>query len=325
MIGHSIGEYVAACLAGVFSLADALRLVAARGRLMQALPAGAMLAVPLDEAEVRGALPAEPVDRRRQRARHLRRRPVQPRRSPRCAGELAEREVGSKRAAHLARLPLADDGADPGARSRSWSPRCRGRAPAVPFLSNVTGTWITAAEATDPAYWARHLRETVRFGDCVGDAARRRAPATGCWSRCGPGGSSPAWPGCSCPGAHGAPPLASLPGPAEPGRRPGTPCYAAAGRLWVAGVALDVDAGRRAGRRVPLPTYPFERKRYWVEPDPGARAEVAEPAEPGRCRWTSGSRCRCGASCRRPRNPRRRTAAGPRRGPLPAVRRRPAG
>ena len=165
MIGHSIGEYVAACLAGVFSLEDALALVAARGRLMQELPSGAMLSVALDEEQVRGLLgvrlsiaavnapsmcvvsgPAEDVDE--------------------LDGQLKDQGTACQRlhtshAFHSAMMePILES-------FTRLIQKIKLQAPTIPYISNVSGTWITEAQATDASYWARHLRQAVRFGDGV--------------------------------------------------------------------------------------------------------------------------------------------------------------
>ncbi|HYP01167.1 MAG TPA: type I polyketide synthase, partial [Pyrinomonadaceae bacterium] len=166
MIGHSTGEYAAACLAGVFTLEETLSLLAARGRLMQQMPAGAMLAVPLSEEEVQ----------------------------PFLNGELSLAAVNSPAMCVLAgtldavgRLEanLQDRGLDcrrlqtaQAAHSKMMEPilgafverveRLALQPPRIPFISNVTGTWITDAQATDPLYWSQHLRQTVRFADGVG-------------------------------------------------------------------------------------------------------------------------------------------------------------
>ena len=269
MLGHSVGEYVAACLAGVFSLEDALALVAARGRLMQSCRAGAMLAVPLPEAE-RAPLPRAASSRSpRSTARPAAWSPGRTRRSQ----ALRERLGGARRrrpaAPHLARLPLGDDGARSSSRFAervARVPRCA--PPRIPYLSNVTGTWITAEEATDPGYWARHLRGTVRFADGLGDAARRTRSA--CCSRSGPGNAlahlarAPTRPRRDARDRRDAAPparsstrttwrsLLERAGPALARRR--------RGRL----AAPSAPGERR--RRVPLPTYPFERQRYWVDP-----------------------------------------------------------
>lgn len=134
------------------------------------------------------------------------------------------------------------------------------QAPDRPLVSNLTGGWATT-EMTDPSYWTRHLRETVRFADGLTTLL-----ADGDWAlvEVGPGGQL-AGLARKHMGATQLAPLISMPGPDDSGRDHAT-LLAAAGRLWVAGVDVDVDLGAPAGRRVPLPAYPFERKRFWVEP-----------------------------------------------------------
>ncbi|MFC4590809.1 type I polyketide synthase [Sphaerisporangium corydalis] len=269
MIGHSIGEYVAATCAGVFALPDALRLVAARGRLMQSMPAGSMLAVRLDEDELRGRLPeglsvatvngpgacvvAGPAD---------------------LVAEYAARLEGAGTGRTLLRTSHAFHSAmmDPIlAEFHALVAGVARHAPALPFLSNLTGTWITAEEAADPAYWTRHLRETVRFGDCVATLL-----AEGDWLvvECGPGRQL-----AGLARTHvregGAAPLASLPGPADAKSDLQVMC-ATAGAMWTAGVGVGAEALSAPGRRVPLPGYPYERTHHWVPilPDP----EMVYPA-----------------------------------------------
>jgi phthiocerol/phenolphthiocerol synthesis type-I polyketide synthase E len=272
MLGHSIGEYVAATLAGVFTLPDALRLVAARGRLMQSMPAGSMLAVQLDEAEVRAGLPGElsvaavngpgacvisgPGDA-----------------VAAYAAELADREVGSRvlRTSHAFHSAMMEPILGAFLREVTAVPRS---APRSAFLSNLTGTWITPEQAADPAYWVRHLRETVRFGDCVGTLFGGGEP----WAlvELGPGRQLAGLARLQ-PRPGGLPPLPTLPGPGDRADDL-TTLYTAAARLWVSGVDLDVDGGRRTGRRVPLPTYPFERKYYWVQPTAGQIDDSVPPS-----------------------------------------------
>ena len=164
-IGHSIGEYVAACIAGVFSLEDALSLVAARGRLMQQMPAGAMLAVSLKETEARSHL-----------NENLSLAVINSPGSCVIAGTIAAIDaleqqllaqgVESRRlhTSHAFHSQMMEPILEPFielVRKVKLNP------PKIPYISNVTGTWITAAEATDPNYWALHLRQTVRFADGV--------------------------------------------------------------------------------------------------------------------------------------------------------------
>ena len=163
MIGHSVGEYVAACLSGVFRLEDALAVVAFRGRVMEALPEGAMLAVTLAEPDVTpfldGNLCLAAVNG-----------PAQcvisgPRAdADRCEGALVShgvvvRRLPASRAFHSAMTAPA------AAELEAFLQRLPLAPPRIPYVSNVTGTWATAEDATNPAYWARQLRQTVRFAD----------------------------------------------------------------------------------------------------------------------------------------------------------------
>ena len=167
MIGHSIGEYVAACLAGVLSLEDALALVTARGRLMQAMPGGSMLAVSLPEEEILPRLGkqlslaalnspsrsvvAGPDDAVAALADRLR------------AEKISARPLHTSHAFHSQMMEPAI------APFLEEVGRVELHPPQIPYISNVTGTWVTEAEATDPSYWAKHLLSAVRFADGVGE------------------------------------------------------------------------------------------------------------------------------------------------------------
>jgi natural product biosynthesis luciferase-like monooxygenase protein/amino acid adenylation domain-containing protein len=280
LIGHSLGEYVAACIAGVLPLEDALRLVALRAQLIDALPAGAMLAVPLGEAALRELLPpgldlaavntpescvvAGPVAEVEAFQALLAERGVVHRLLPtrHAFHSRAMREV----AAELERLLAATEL----------------RAPEIPFVSNVTGTWITDADARTPGYWARHLCETVRFADGV--ATLRQEPG---WVllEAGPGQALGAWamqhPAGGAAGTSVV--LSSL--PHLHNRVPDLRfVLETLGGLWAAGVPVDWAAftGDERRHRVPLPSYPFERKRHWVDrPKPAAAPELAPQPSTG--------------------------------------------
>lgn len=270
MIGHSVGEFVAATLAGVFELAEAARLVGQRGRLMGAQPEGAMLSV---------RLPAELL-------------------LPRLGGGLAlasdngpslsvvagpEAEVDRLQAAlegeglacrrlhtsHAFHSPMMDPVVPP---FTELVRAARPGAPRIPFVSTATGEWISPAQAGDPAYWGRHLRETVRFraglakllegGEILllevgpratlATLARQQARDKGRLTAISSLGESPQTEWATLLGA--------------------------AGQLWLAGVAPAWERlhaqGRR--RRLPLPTYPFERQRHWIDP---VRPSTAAPAK----------------------------------------------
>jgi phthiocerol/phenolphthiocerol synthesis type-I polyketide synthase E len=161
--GHSIGEYVAACLAGVMSLEDALRVVAARGALMAQMPSGAMLSVTLAEDEVRAILPAE-LDVCTVNGPALTVIGGTAQAVDAFAEELGTRDVHHQRlhTSHAFHSRMMEPVV---ARFEEVVRGVALRAPELPFLSNLTGGWITDAQATDPRYWAQHLRGTVRWDD----------------------------------------------------------------------------------------------------------------------------------------------------------------
>ena len=273
MIGHSIGEYVAATVAGVFTLPDALRLVAARGRLMGSMPAGAMLAVQRGESVVAPLLPAElSVAVVNGPDTCVVAGPPEP--VAAFAEVLRADGIGCTplRTSHAFHSAMMDPVLEAFTAEVAAVPR---QAPAVPFLSDVTGDWITTEQATDPAYWAGHLRRPVRYGDCV---ARLVAEGAYTLLECGPGRQLASLARMQLRGT-GAAPLHSLPGPADKADDVST-VGAAAAKLWVAGVPVEVGAGE-AGRRVALPGYPYEREYHWVAPESAAEAVPAAPAATG--------------------------------------------
>ncbi len=263
MIGHSLGEYTAACLAGVFSLEDGLALVAERARLMAAAPAGAMLAAPLAEAETT-ALLAEDLALAAVNA------------PDRCvvSGSAAAvealsarletdrkpcRPLAVERAFHS---PMMDPVVEP---FRQALARIALRPPQTPYIANLTGAWVEAGQATDPEHWVAHLRQTVRFADGVALLQRDLAPV---FLEVGPGRAL-----CDFAArgeTDGARPVVvpSLGGARRAGSADLADFLTARGRLWLAGASLDWQAGAK-GRRVVLPTYPFERARHWIEPARG--------------------------------------------------------
>jgi amino acid adenylation domain-containing protein len=278
-LGHSVGELVAACLAGVFRLEDALALVAERGRLMEAMPEGAMLAVPLPEAEVvpllDGGLALAAVNAPAACTVAGSEEAVAA-----LEARLAARGVEGRRlrVSHAFHSSLMDAAVEPFVRRVAAVHR---EAPRVPFISNLTGTWITDEEATDPAYWGRHLRGTVRFAAGVAELLREPGHVL---LEVGPGQAL-----ATLARQHPArgTVVATSRHPRDP-RPDRAVLLEALGRLWMAGVPVDWDGVRRGERRlrVELPTYPFERQRHWVEPvQETAYVRPRRPAGPGGWLW----------------------------------------
>jgi acyl transferase domain-containing protein/acyl carrier protein len=275
MIGHSIGEFVAACLAGVFEVEEALHLVAVRGQLVQAQPRGAMLAVflPREQVEPRltGSLALAAVNAETVCVVSGTEPDVHS-----LAEQFGREGVGCRRlnVSHAFHGPMMDPVLAPFAAAVK---RARPSPPRRPVVSNLTGTWMTADEATDPEYWARHLRRPVLFAEGCREllADSRRV-----FVEVGPGRTLQRLVQ-QFPGAAARVVVASLPDPAE--REPDSAVFLnGLGRLWTAGVPLDWSGFEVGGRRrVPLPTYPFQRQAYWVEP---ARepAESASPSADGK-------------------------------------------
>jgi phthiocerol/phenolphthiocerol synthesis type-I polyketide synthase E len=278
MIGYSIGEYTVACLAGVLELPDALRLVARRARLIAGLPEGGMLAVPLAEGEVAPFLGA-----------------IDPELSvaavngpyftvvggPSAAVAELSRRLADERGA--ACLPLKTTHAFHSAMMEGAvapftelvRPVPLGR-PSIPYVSNVTGTWIAEADLADPGYWARHMRGTVRFSEGLAVLLEKPERA---FLELGPGGTL-----STLVRQHPLAPSSVLTASAlrhatDP-RSDGEQLLGMVARFWVAGGRLDWAAFHGGVRRLrlPLPTYPFERRRCWIDP-PAAGKVSAETLE----------------------------------------------
>jgi phthiocerol/phenolphthiocerol synthesis type-I polyketide synthase E len=279
LIGHSLGELTAACLAGVFSVEDAVALVAARGRLMGALPPGDMLAVPMAEAELLPLLPPE-VD---VSAVHGPEMTIAA--GPSAAvlalqAALAERgvEAGKLHTSHAFHSSMMDPILEPFAAEVR---KAALKAPRIPFISGVTGRFLSPAEATDPAYWARQIRQPVRLGDGLATLLAKPAVLLEVGPAQALAGAVRQHPAKGP--AHAV--ASSWPHPKHP-RNDAWSTLQALGALWAAGVPVDwkgvhAEHGRR--RRVPLPAYPFERQRYFIDatglsaatPAPAVRASAA--------------------------------------------------
>jgi acyl transferase domain-containing protein/thioesterase domain-containing protein len=261
MIGHSAGEYAAACLSGVITLREAMALVALRGRLFETIPPGGMLSVALPAAQAQQfAGPELSIAAINASTMCVLSGPV----AAIAAAEQALRAVDVE--CSTVRISVAAHSAMVEPILMEFERFCRTIAfkrPQVPFVSNVSGTWITHAEATDPGYWVRHLRGTVRFADGL----QALSPsAEGVFVEVGPGRTLTSLVRQQFGATAAVTP--TLRHPKESQSDLGF-LLGAVGRMWVAGVPLDETkflAGQNR-RRAALPTYPFERQRYWIEPD----------------------------------------------------------
>jgi amino acid adenylation domain-containing protein len=279
MLGHSLGEYTAAHLSGVLTLEDALALVALRGQLFETLPAGSILAVALPAEELIPRLPAElslaAVNTPRLCAVS----------GPAAAVAAFEQALAAEGTdatrLHIdmvAHSPLVEPILEPlTERARAMRPG----APAIPYPSNRTGTWITVQDAQDPTYWSRHLRGTVRFS--AGLEAIFAAAGDAVLLEVGPG-QTLATLARQHPARPAAMPVStSLRHPKEETADRAV-LLGALGRLWAAGVEVDWAAhhGGARRRRLALPTYPFERRRFWIDYPAAGRSpeDAAGPTAP---------------------------------------------
>ncbi len=337
MLGYSIGEYVAACLAGVFSLPEALALVAQRAKLIATVAAGSMVAVPLpaDELRSRFALAERELD-------------VAAANGP--AVTVVAGPVGAV-SAFVAQLRLAGIPCRALQTTHAFHSRMLDQvsdeltewvqanitlsAPRLPYISNVTGGYADAGLVCDPGYWARHMCQAVQFQAGVDTLAGDPELAV---VEIGPGQSLGAMiRAAGCPQERWPLILSVLPAAAD--SRPDDAVFAdCLARLWLLGV--DVDWVTYHGRnpdstaaddrplpgRIPLPTYPFQRQRYWFDGPsrvmsppgrllpcrclairPPPRRSTPSPGCPS-CPRNNGCTCQCGG---RPRPPRRRPGNPP--------------
>ena len=259
VMGHSAGEYAAACLAGVFDFADGLKLIAARGRLMGQTATGAMVALEADETTVsRAAAPY--ADRVSVGVVNGQQNVVLSGYADAVEQVLAALPgIKATRlkitcASHSPTMETILDAFEATARQATFVP------PQIPFISNVTGNVEQESIAT-PAYWRRHLRATVRFADGV--QALQQQGAT-LFVEIGP---QPTLLGMAqrCLESQSAAFLPSL----RPGQHDWQQMLNSLGELYTRGVAVDWErmradeAGQR--QRLALPSYPFQRERYWVD------------------------------------------------------------
>lgn len=259
MIGHSIGEYVAACLANVFSLEDALMLVANRGKMMQQLPSGAMLSVNLSSEEIERFLD-DNLSLAAINSPNLCVVSGELEEIKKLETKLTEASITYRRlhTSHAFHSPMMEPIIKP---FTELVKTVSLNAPSIPFISNVTGNWIKETEATAPIYWARHLRQPVKFSPGMTQLMQQ---SSSIFLEVGPGRT-----------------LTTLTKQIDPQRTIlSSICHPKdnqsdlafilerLGQLWLTGIDIDWDNfyQEEDRDRIPLPTYPFERQKYWIEP-----------------------------------------------------------
>ncbi|WP_310422582.1 aminotransferase class III-fold pyridoxal phosphate-dependent enzyme [Chamaesiphon sp. VAR_48_metabat_135_sub] len=270
-IGHSIGEYVSACLAGVFSLENALLLVATRGRLMWDLPRGSMLSVRLSATAIAAHLSAD--------------LSVAAINSPslcvvsgstesieRLQAKLESQEIVCRllHTSHAFHSTMMDSIVDPFA---AVIKRVKLAPPQIPFVSTVTGDWITDEQATDPHYWATHLRQTVKFAPGIQTIWQQPGRVL---LEVGPRTTTATLARQQAKDPQQQIAISAL---SDTPDNEWTALLQAVGQLWLAGVSINwanFDAGETRSR-IPLPTYPFDRQHVWIDPLPHPSRSASHP------------------------------------------------
>jgi acyl transferase domain-containing protein/thioesterase domain-containing protein/acyl carrier protein len=272
LIGHSMGENTAACLAGVLSFEDCLGLVHLRGTLFDRVPPGGMLSVPLSEESLRAEI-GDDLDVAGLNAPGLSIVSGPDEKLAELADRLAKREIETNRvpiniAAHSRMLdPILPE-------FEAYLQSITLKPPQIPIISNRTGQPLTPEEATDPTYWVQHLRHTVLFADGIETLAGKRDRV---YLEVGPGKALSSLAKASGK-IEAQAVLTSLRHPDE-NIADDLFFLETLGRLWACGIQIDWGQiwGEAKRRRVPLPTYPFQRKRYFIEPADGVRPNKESP------------------------------------------------
>lgn len=261
MVGHSIGEYVAACMAGVFTLEEAIKLVALRGRLMQDMPGGSMLSVALTEEELVGMLndqlslaavngPNACVVSGTDKAIE----------AFKCVLEEKQIACSKLQTSHAFHSYMMDPVLS---QFTEVVRQMELKEPEIPYLSNVIGTWISKEQATDPEYWANHLRGTVRFAKCINTIV---AETNVVLLEVGPGNTLGTLSRQCLDRGTETSVVTTMHHPKDP--QPSLNYLMnALGKLWCAGVVIDWKKfyADQTRQRISLPSYPFERQRYWID------------------------------------------------------------
>lgn len=284
LIGHSIGEYVAACIAEVFTLEDALRLVAHRGRLIQSLPAGAMLLVPQSAAEVEPWLSDQvALAVVNAPAISILSGPTAAIDTVAAALEAQGVRVKHLRTSHAFHSPMMTPILEP---FRALFAGLNLRAPQIPIMSNLTGDWMTPQQATDPDYWVRHLASTVRFAKGI-EKLSNGEPRL--FVEVGPGDGLAQFARHTIgrESTHQVDALLTRSRDADLDDAQ-FQCLSALGRIWSRGVAVDWSAfyAGQTRNRIPLSPYPFHGESYWVSGLGDEQTKRTSADSPASALWT---------------------------------------
>ena len=264
MIGHSIGEYTAACLSGVFSLEEALSIVVTRGKLMQQMPGGSMLSVSLPESKVKSLLSQDI-----------------------CLAAVNSASLcvvsGTHEAIEIFAKKIKKEGyqykllkTSHAFHSFMMDPllkefeikvgQLKFNKPRIPYISNVSGNWITFDDAQNPSYWSNHLRQTVRFGDGLSQLFKNKNTI---FVEVGPGRVLSTFVGEHADKGKQHKVLNLI---RHPNENVPDDFYLLnkIGHLWLYGKSIHWPGFYGEERRniIPLPTYPFERQPYWLKGNP---------------------------------------------------------
>ncbi len=271
MIGHSVGEFVAACLSGVYSLEDGLKLVTLRGKLMQDMPGGSMMAVRAPLADLQAHL-SDDID-----VAAINSPAMSVLSGPTPAIEALQQKLEAAdficrplHTSHAFHSAMMEDAIPPFAEALASITL---NAPQIPIMSTVHARWLTEEDTQDPNYWARHLRETVRFSDAVSEIVNE---SNDVFLEVGPGQTLSTLARQHPDTGDKQDFFSSLPHV----QQTISACKYATeitGKLWQAGVTIDWTSNYQdeSRRRVHLPTYPFERKRFWFDEDPEVVASAS--------------------------------------------------
>lgn len=275
MVGHSLGEYVAACIAGIFSLDDVISLISFRGELFEKIGKGAMMSVSLPAPEVENILiPGVTIATINDPERCVLSGEIEPIEA--FEKILKEKEIECRRlaidtAGHSAMLdPLLPE-------FETFLKTLEFGQASIPIISNLSGEWADPEALRTPEYWKNHLRQTVRFSDGVKTLLADSGESI--FVEVGPGNALSSFVRCQTDPKDGHVLVNAIRHIKEE-KDDQSHLFETLGKLWINGVNIDWSAfyEDETRKRLPLPTYPYERKRYWIEPkkDSGNKREKLE-------------------------------------------------